>query len=230
MTSQNTPTHGDFALDIAALDAAGLIAEASYDPEPAAFKTALRRYGVPYWDQVTPTPDYRTDIKAGGLLITGPVGVGKTWLAASIAADWAASHALRAIGGSYLTCRPSVAFTSSPALLRSIRDTYGKPTSEQEVIEAWTSHGLLVIDDLGKEQTSRWATVRLWEIIDVIVREPERALIVTTQHTAADLGRKIAEVDGLETAKAIVSRLSTLRTLAMTGPDRRRRSERSNRC
>lgn len=195
MTSQNTPAHGE------------------------ALRAALRRRGVAYWDRVEPDSSHREAVEAGGLLITGSVGTGKTWLAAAIAADWFSSHSFEA--GGYLHSRPSMRFATSPAMLRAIRDSYGSPSTEREAIKEWTSHGLLIIDDLGKEQATPWAAARLWEIVDEIVREPDRSLIVTTQFAPNELAKRMAAADGAETARAIVSRLATLKPVRLEGSDRR---------
>lgn len=86
----------------------------------------------------------------GWLFLYGPVGTGKSHLAAAIA------NAVAPRGG-------SVAYATVPALLRFIRHGFTDGTSEAK-FEALRTAGLLVLDDLGTEQATPWQVSTLLEL------------------------------------------------------------------
>lgn len=80
----------------------------------------------------------------GSLFITGGVGTGKTYLAASIA-NYLIENEIPVIFGTLIT------------LLNDIKDTYKiDGNCESDVIEKYSKILLLIIDDLGKERPSEW--------------------------------------------------------------------------
>ena len=178
-------------------------------------RDGLRRCGVPRWDRIG--PDSREIGR--GLYVHGPVGVGKTELACAVAAGWFQAHAYEA--GGYWNCRPGLRFLTAPALMRRIRDTYGSSERESDAIDSLTAQGLLVIDDLGKEQATAWAVARLWEVVDRMTDLPGRHLVVTSQYRKSELAARIVGAEGAEAAWAIVSRLALLEDVPMAGADRR---------
>lgn len=91
----------------------------------------------------------------GWLVLFGNYGVGKTHLAAAIA-----NHALRR--------QSLVLFAIVPDLLDHLRSTFG-PSSEVEYddrFETIRTVPLLVLDDLGTENTTPWAREKLFQIIN----------------------------------------------------------------
>ncbi len=116
-----------------------------------------------------------------GLFFTGPVGTGKTHLAASIA-----QHLINEL--------TPVIFGNVTTLLGRIRETYssGSQESEHEIMDSLINADLLIIDDLGKEQTTDWVLEKLYTIINARY-EDCKPLIVTTNLSVNDLEDKIGD-------------------------------------
>lgn len=98
--------------------------------------------------------DYAQDPQ-GWLVFVGPVGCGKTHLAAAIA-----NHTL-AHGG-----RPF--FVNVPELLDHLRSTYapGSSVTYDERFEEVRTAQLLILDDLGTESSSEWAREKIYQIFN----------------------------------------------------------------
>jgi len=129
-----------------------------------------------------------------GLLFTGPVGVGKTHLAAAIANEL--------INNLY-----SVVFGNVTDLITLIRSTYSRDAeiTEAEMIKTFTEDtDLLVIDDLGKENISEYTATILYQIINRLY-EHEKPLIITTNFNSSMLRKKFGEK-----GEAIVSRIAEM--------------------
>jgi len=92
----------------------------------------------------------------GWLLLLGGFGTGKTHLAAAIANHVVQDH------------RMQVYFAVAPDLLHYLRAAYAptRDTSYDERFEQIRSVYLLVIDDLGAEQSTPWAVEKLYQIFN----------------------------------------------------------------
>lgn len=92
----------------------------------------------------------------GWLLLVGGFGTGKTHLAAAIANHVVQDH------------RMQVYFAVAPDLLHHLRAAYAptSDTSYDERFEQIRSVYLLVIDDLGAEQSTPWAVEKLYQIFN----------------------------------------------------------------
>ncbi len=125
-----------------------------------------------------------------GLLISGPVGTGKTHLAACIAND-------------FLDRLKWVTFGGVIDLLGRIARSYSEAAQEEEwqILDELYSVPLLVLDDLGKEKVSEWVEQTLYRVVDSRYRE-NRPLVVTTNFTMETLEGRYPEV-----GPALVSRL-----------------------
>ncbi len=91
----------------------------------------------------------------GWLLLEGPFGCGKTHLAA-------------AVGHARLRRGEAVLFVTVPDLLDHLRSTYG-PSSEvgyDELFDRVRSIKLLILDDLGAENSSPWAQEKLFQLFN----------------------------------------------------------------
>lgn len=149
------------------------------------------------------------------LLLWGPVGAGKTGLAVALA------RALIERG-------TPVLFTVAPNLLDRVRATYdrerGNPeeASEEDVLSALREVDVLVIDDLGTEADTDWATRTLWKLLnDRYAREKRTAL--TTNLSPRALGEHLGERTFSRIAEATRSA-----TVKLDGRDLRLRREVSN--
>ncbi len=136
------------------------------------------------------------------LLITGPVGVGKTWIAA--AAAWAR-----------LELAPLHWF-STPLLFARLGTGLGTPQRD-EALEVLSGTTALVMDDLDKVRPTEYAAEQVFLAIDNHINEGA-ALLVTTNLTLSALAEKFPEPFG----EAIASRLAGhCETFALEGVDRR---------
>ena len=111
------------------------------------------------------------------LVLVGPTGTGKTHLAVAIAWEWFDDGA-------------SVLFTRVDDLLDWLRQGYDDNSYHQR-LEMLRRCALLILDDLGAEQTKGWAAEKIDRIVDwrYSARTP---LVVTTNAKSEDLAERVA--------------------------------------
>ena len=132
------------------------------------------------------------------LILTGPVGTGKTW------AVWHAAE--RAVRSGY---EGRVIITTAARFRRVVAPSTADPAE----FTRYTDAGLLAIDDLGAARLSEWDMDHLGELVDVRWAD-QRPIIVTSNVT--DLRTLLGP--------RISSRLAhNAVKVEMTGPDRRRK-------
>ncbi len=97
----------------------------------------------------------RFPVRQNSLLLAGPSGIGKTHLAAAILNECAG----KGIGGVYC---------ESATLLTRLRSTYDKNsgTQDTDILRRLTNADLLVLDDLGGEQLTRWGQNMLHMVLN----------------------------------------------------------------
>ena len=110
-----------------------------------------------------------------GLLIYGNPGSGKSYLSFAIA-------------NKLLTKQTPVICISINGLLERIRETYSRwgTEGETEILKSLSNADLVVLDDLGIEQSTDWSISKIYNIIDSRYRN-KLPLIVTTNKSIDDL-------------------------------------------
>lgn len=163
-----------------------------HEKDPVAFKKA-RSY----------TANFDENLKSGkGLVFVGSVGSGKTHLAGAIANNLIQRK------------ERTVIFGTAVSLLGQIRDGIKR---DAKVIDDLESCDLLIIDDLGKEQTTPWVLETLFSVINTRY-ERMLPIVVTTNYTLAELESMLGKI-----GEAVVSRLfETCERIQMTAQDYRK--------
>jgi DNA replication protein DnaC len=137
-----------------------------------------------------------------GLALTGPVGVGKTRIAAVAANEMLVRRPLR--------------WTSAPLLFARLGDGFGS-TNREHALDVLVGGHALVLDDIDKVRPTAYAAEQVFAAVDNRVTEGI-PLLVTTNLGAAALAAKFPEPFG----EAIASRLVGYgEGYRLTGPDRR---------
>lgn len=171
----------------------------------------MRDAGVPE-RFVGAEPDTSHDLTHGnGVILFGKQGSGKTTKAAGIIKGWLMEN-----GG-------KARFVTSADLLTEIGATYSGDGTELSVIRKYGKCGLLVIDDLGKENPTDQTLTKLWQVIDTRYGAL-LPTVITTQHDLTELVRELGRKGRVETAKAIASRLyETCKPVNLGNVDHRRK-------
>lgn len=139
--------------------------------------------------------------EGGHLMLTGPVGVGKTCLMA--AAVWTRLYA-----------KP-IRWISVPNLLSNLNAAFDDD-SRAKALSILRGNTSLALDDIDKFKPTEWAASQLFAAIDNTLTN-NRDLIVTSNKTPGQLAAHI----GGTTGEAIASRLASMQVVQITGQDLR---------
>jgi DNA replication protein DnaC len=139
----------------------------------------------------------------GWLFLHGPCGVGKTHLAVAIA-----RHALE-------HQQVSVLFQVVPDLLDQLRATFDPAhgVAYDERFEQIRDAGLLILDDLGTENTTPWAREKLYQIFNHRYNEGSPTVITSNQ--------ELRMIDERVASRILDTRLTTV--IEVDAEDFRRR-------
>lgn len=155
------------------------------------------------------TPEVQADARAflatwnrrHGLVINGPTGVGKTWLAVALLAELLVERNVQG-------CEFHMARALFSGLWQAMRQD-----REREHLAHLARVPVLVLDDLGQEKPSEAVVAALHELLSWRAQE-YRPTILTTN-------LPLAQVESVY-SPAIASRLSAWDQLTLGGSDRRR--------
>lgn len=142
----------------------------------------------------------------GNLMLQGKPGRGKTYAACAILMEHMEKD----------PCR----FVTMERLLRECKACFNGQDTEANVIGRYAGTKLLCLDDVGKERLTEWSLPIFFSIINERL-EDGRPTIITTNYSGAELMACFTVNDDAQTARALGSRLSVYRRVALDGPDRR---------
>lgn len=164
------------------------------EAETAALDAKMARAGIPprFRSASHERSEECADAVRNGMnvYLHGPVGTGKTTLAAATAATLLKDGA-------------RVKFSSMRSILSEIKASFN---GGEDTVGRYETAQVLVLDDLGKESPTDFALERLFDLVDS--RSANMLpTIVTTQYKPSMLIERLAKNGDKDTAIAIVSRL-----------------------
>lgn len=154
------------------------------------------------------------DDEKNGLILLGPMGVGKTHLSSAIANE-------------LIVRGVKVMFLSAVEMLRKIKDTYHstREASEWDIISEYSEVDLLIIDDLGKENPTEWTVSLIYSIVNERY-ENMLPLVMTLNYGSKELVQRMTVNNDSTTADAIVDRIFEMcKAVVIKGKSWRRRND-----
>ena len=134
--------------------------------------------------------------ESAGLVLIGPVGVGKSWLAAAALMD--------------LCARTTVRWISIARMMTQLRGGFDE--GRKRASEMVSGAGAVVLDDLDKASPTEFGREILFSTLDNRIQQ-ESPILITTNLEMAEIGERFGD--------AIMSRLALCERIRMSGDDRR---------
>ena len=132
-----------------------------------------------------------------GLIIYGNISYEKTYLAACIANKMIEQNRI-------------VLMEKSSSIIDRIKESFNKDEiSETEIIELYSNVDMLIIDDFGSENLSKWAIEKLYKIISNRY-DNELPIVITTRYNKEQLIEQLSTENDTEIAEEIVEVLNEM--------------------
>lgn len=132
-----------------------------------------------------------------GLIIYGNIGYEKTYLAACIANKMIEQNKIALM-------------EKSSSIIDRIKASFNKEgLSETQIIELYSNVDMLIIDDFGNENLSKWALEKLYKIISNRY-DNELPIVITTRYNKEQLIEQLSTEHDTEIAEEIVKVLNEM--------------------
>ena len=132
-----------------------------------------------------------------GLIIFGNIGYEKTYLAACIANKMIEQNKIALM-------------EKSSSIIDRIKASFNKEgLSETQIIELYSNVDMLIIDDFGNENLSKWALEKLYKIISNRY-DNELPIVITTRYNKEQLIEQLSTENDTEIAEEIVKVLNEM--------------------
>ena len=132
-----------------------------------------------------------------GLIIYGNIGYEKTYLAACIANKMIEQNKI-------------VLMEKSSSIIDKIKESFNKDgLSETQIIGLYSNVDMLIIDDFGSENLSKWALEKLNKIISNRY-DNELPIVITTRYNKEQLIEQLSTEDDTEISEEIVEVLNEM--------------------
>lgn len=132
-----------------------------------------------------------------GLIIYGNIGYEKTYFGACIA-------------NKIIEQNKIVLMEKSSSIIDRIKASFNKEgLSEIEIIELYSNVDMLIIDDFGNENLSKWALEKLYKIISNRY-DNELPIVITTRYNKEQLIEQLSTENDTEIAEEIVKVLNEM--------------------
>ena len=132
-----------------------------------------------------------------GLIIFGNIGYEKTYFGACIANKMIEQNKI-------------VLMEKSSSIIDRIKESFNKERlSEIEIIELYSNVDMLIIDDFGNENLSKWALEKLYKIISNRY-DNELPIVITTRYNKEQLIEQLSTDNDIEIAEEIVEVLNEM--------------------
>ena len=103
-----------------------------------------------------------------------------------------------------------VLMEKSSSIIDRIKESFNKAElSEMEVIELYSNVDMLIIDDFGNENLSKWALEKLYKIISNRY-DNELPIVITTRYNKEQLIEQLSTENETEIAEEIVEVLNEM--------------------